>query len=259
MVRSHGSRRSRAVVAGALTLAAAVAFPTLAGAHSGPGRFAVQGLTRHGSARSNVPDPSFAGYLTQVTRGVTSVVADFRVPKLKCTSETTGIGPGAFVLAGPRDHHSFDFVGMQLVCDGGTTSNVESLVVNDVEFDYSMPLFVGDVLEINLTVGPSGTVAQLEDETEGHEFVLTKSGRGLPAASALVGEDALVLVATGAQIPVPNFGRIKFRSVSIGGKPLGSVPSVAYNMQTNAKVLQVQTGGLSGKHRNRFRLIFKHT
>ncbi len=180
------------------------------------------------------------------------------MPKLTCNSQFTGIGPGTFMDTGPRDHHFFNFAGLLLGCTNGLPDNAEALVVDNIEHDYSLPLYTGDLMMVQLTTNASSTVAQLSDLTHGHAFVVTNSGRGGQADSELVGEDAVLDSSTNTQTPVPNFGTITFRSVSIGASPLGALTPAAYNMQTAAKVLQIKTGPLLGTAKDSFQSIFTH-
>jgi hypothetical protein len=236
-----------------------IAVPAVAGstAQHAP-RIAPQLGLLGGVGTANTPNPGFGGYLMHQV-GTTSIVAKFEVPKLICTGQFTGVGPGAFLIAGPSDRHVFDFAGLILGCTDGQLDNTEALLVNNVEYDYTRPIYPGDEMMVQLTINPGTTTVQLSDLTGGNAFVLTKVGHGGSANLELVGEDAALDAATNAQLPIPNFGTLHFTSVSIGGNPLGLVGPTAYNMQTAAKVVQITTGPFLGTGQDAFDSVFKHS
>jgi hypothetical protein len=245
---------------GALLGVAAISVPAIAGptAPQHAPRIAPQLGLLGALGTANTPNPGFGGYLMRQV-GSTSVVAKFEMPKLICTSQFTGIGPGAFVIAGPSDRHLFDFAGIILGCTDGQPDNTEAVVVNNVEYDFSHPIYPGDELMVQLTINPNQSVIQVSDLTGGNTFVLSKAGHGSSASLELVGEDAALDASTNAQLPIPNFGTIPFTSVSVGGNPLGLLSPTAYNMQTSAKVLQVTTGPFTGTGNDAFSSVFKHS
>jgi hypothetical protein len=243
---------------GALALLATVTVPADAGPQPPLHRARLAPLVPAlNKLRANLPNPGFGGYLARQT-GATSIVAQFEVPKLICTSQFTGIGPGAFLIAGPSGHEVFDFAGLILGCTGGQADNQETLVLNNVEYDFFAPMHPGDVMMVQLSINPGSTVVQVSNLTGGNSFVFTRRGRGAVARSELVGEDAALDASTNEQLPIPNFGTLGFRSVLIGGNPIGLVGPTAYDMQTSAKVLQISTGPFLGNG-TAFNSIFKHS
>ena len=257
-MRPRLRRRIWLLALAALVGAAVIAVPAIAGstAQHAP-RIATQLGLLNTIGRSNTPNPGFGGYLTNQV-GSTSVVAKFEVPKLICTSQFTGIGPGAFLIAGPSDRHVFDFAGLILGCTNGQPDNTEALLINNVEYDFTRPFYPGDEMMVQLTINPTTTVVQLSDLTGGNAFVLTRVGRGGSANLELVGEDAVLDAATNEQLPIPNFGTLPFTSVSIGGNPVGLVGPTLYNMQTAGRVVQITTGPVLGTGKDAFDSVFKH-
>jgi hypothetical protein len=251
-------RRTWLAALGALAVVAAIAVPAVAGssARRTP-RIAPQLGSLETLGRSNTPNPAFGGYLARQT-GATSIVAKFEVPKLICTSQFTGVGPGAFLISGPGDHHVFSFAGIILGCTDGQPDNTEALVINGVEYDYNKPIYPGDELMVLLTINPNVTLVQVSDLTGGNTFVLTKTGKGGVGHLELVGEDAALDADTNEQLPIPNFGTLPFTSASIGGNPLGLVGPTADDMRTSAKVLQISTGPFIGSAKDAFNSVFKH-
>jgi hypothetical protein len=191
-----------------------------------------------------IPDPAFAGYLTYKT-GVTTLTTRYRLPNPKCTKTESAIGPGAFLLTGPRDVTLFNAANIIFGCYHGQTSAQEALVVNNKEFDYTRALGPGDLIIVKLTDNPAGQiVVQLRNLTRG--YTLRKSGRPSIVDSEAVGEWGSVDARTQVQLPPPAFGHSTFRGVSIDGRPLGSSSPTGYNMVNSRRVLQIVTHAIGG-------------
>jgi hypothetical protein len=198
----------------------------------------------------HIPDPAFAGYLTNQP-GVTSVTTRFTVPALSCTKADRAIGPGAFLLAGPRDHLLFNAANIIIGCYHGQASAEEVLVLNGAESDYARSLGPGDVISVRVTDDPaSHTVVQLSDLTR--RYTLTRIGRPATPNTQLVGDWGSIDARTQAQLPPPDFKPTTFRSVTIDGQPIGSTSPLGYNMETSSHVVQIVTRPISGHARNTF-------
>jgi hypothetical protein len=218
------------------------------GGYRGPRSTAVDSRSRARHRRN----PAFAGYLTTRT-GVTSVVARFRVPAVGCSHRETAISPGAFVLTGPRDRLSFNAANVIVGCYGGVATAQETLVVDDVEFDYARSLQPGDLVVARLTDTPGKqTEVQLQNLTAGHEFVITKSGRGAKSDAQLIGDWGSADGQTGAPLVPPDFERTEFRAISVDEQPLGAHGARGYDMASSSNVLQIATSPLLGPARDSF-------
>lgn len=268
-VRDRAKPSTRSLWAGRLTTLVALAValggivPTAAQAANVRARyevashvFALAAPAGWGGARAaaaptrHVPDPAFAGYLTHQA-GVTTVTTRFKVPDLSCTKAERAIGPGAFLLAGPRDHLLFNAANVIIGCYHGQPSAEEVLVLNGAESDYARPLSAGDTISVRLTDDPAAhTVVQLSDLT--HRYTLRKIGRPATPIAQLVGEWGSIDVRTQAQLPPPNFQPTTFRSVSIDGQPIGSSGPLGYDMETSKHVLQIVARPIGGRARDTF-------
>ncbi len=259
--RNHRASKSlwarRLIPVAALAVAAGAVLPGAAQAGKAHTRF---GVGRHlfalaapagwagpqaGAAQTRrIPDPAFAGYITHVA-GVTTVTTRYRLPNPKCTKAESAVGPGAFLLTGPRDLVLFNAANIIFGCYRGQTSAQEALVVNGKESDYTRALGPGDLISVKLTDDLTGHVAvQLSNLTRGYR--LRKSGSAGLADSEAVGDWGSVDARTQAQLPPPAFGLTTFRGVSIDRRTLGSSSPVGYNMVSPRHVLQIVTHAIGG-------------
>ncbi len=158
----------------------------------------------------------FAGY--EVTTGSSSVVDTFKVPNITCTSATTGIGPGAFMVAGPTDDEVFDAVDTSLECSNGDLLVGEYVIVNNIDTLYSDPVSPGDTIKASVSITSTTTNLSIGDLTKAHEFTLTGSGAGASADAEFAGIDTLS--DTSGVLPVPADTSGRFTSTTVGGLPL---------------------------------------
>ncbi len=202
------------------------------------------------SQRRHLPDPAFAGYVTNQT-GVTTVTVRFKIPTLVCTKAESAIGPGAFLLTGPRDRLLFNAANVIFGCYKGQATAQETLVVNGAESDYARSVQPGDTISVRLTDNPTGhTTAQLSDLTR--RYTLVKSGRPAAPDSQLVGDWGSIDAHTQAQLPPPGFQPTTFRAVSVNGQPVGSRSPLGYNMETSHRVVQIVARPISGPRHDSF-------
>ena len=190
--------------------------------------------------------------------GVTSVVSEFKLPSLTCTSTLAGVGPGTFMLTGTSTSSNFNGAAVLMECNGGTPTAQAQVIVDGVATGATNTLFVGDLMRGTVSTSATTTTATIQDVTAGHTFTLTKSGAGAASLEELLMDDSLVS-STGSPLPVATFGKIPFGGI-VGGKPLGSVtPREAFNMETSTSVVQILTSGLGGKNKNIFLTTWKHS
>ena len=244
-------------VLGSLLLAVSGAVPALArsGSAAGHSRPTGQGLADVASVTST----SFGGWVFR-SKGATSVTAEFKVPALTCTTATSGVGPLVTMTTGTTAAETFNAAGLRLQCLKGKAVGAPVVHVDGTVTAGSHKVAAGDLIKATVTTSASKTTATVADLTTGHTFTFTKSGKGAPALSEGIVDDALVSKTTGKQFPVANFGKIAFRAAAISGKAIGSVtPRVAVRMQTKAKVLQIQVGPISGAKKNAFVTAWKHS
>lgn len=257
----HRNRRIAisAVVVGSLVPAAIGAVPAVAS----PGSYARLAPGQLGVASAATPlvnnvSHSFAGWVFQKT-GSTSVTSVFKVPTIKCTTATTGVSPGSFMLTGVPGKLHFNGAGVIFVCSNGQPGAAANTIIDLNEtFDSTHSVSVGDLIKATVTTSATKTTATVSDLT--HRFTYTNSGTGNPAAEERIIDDSVVSSnPSGVQYPVLNFGEISYTSGAIGGKALGLVtPRGPFDMRTTANVLQIQTGALGGPTKNLFNTFFRH-
>ncbi len=205
------------------------------------------------SGTQNLPNRGFAGYVTHHKGRVTTVVAHFKVPNLKCTNEQRAVGPGAFLLNGPADREVFNAANIIVGCLNGTAVGFPVLLVNDKEFNAHRPLAPGDNIVVKLTNDPGHqTVVQLSNLNPHRRYTLTRSGRGIAPNAQLVGYWASENLKTHTELPPPDVTPTTFRSVSIDGRPLGSRAPVGYDMTDANRLVLIAAGAVKGAAHNIF-------
>jgi hypothetical protein len=188
----------------------------------------------------------------------TSVTAEFKVPTLKCTATTSGVGPSAVLLTGSTSSPNVSIASVLLVCSNSAALAIPAVTVDGTETNGTQTVHAGDLMKATVTTTATKTTATIADLTKGHTFTFTKSGKGAASFEELIVDTK---VGQGATVfPVANFGKISYSNGAVSGKALGSVkPSVAVNMVNSKKVVQILTGPLSGAKKNAFTTTFKHS
>jgi hypothetical protein len=229
-----------AVTVGAVALVApmlSLAAPAQAAAtgHGGGGPAGA-----HARALSAINSPTFAGYQATVAAGsATSSAAQYKVPKLSCTSANRAITPVAGVEVNSATSYSsaFLFVG----CQGGKAVYYPALVVNGSETNYTTtPLAAGNLIKVSTAVTTTGTTVQAKDVTTGVTKRLT--GAGASPSAAYVGDSDWVN--NGTLLGVPNFGTLTFTHCLIDGTALAGWHPAEYQ-RVNGSIVQIATGALS--------------
>lgn len=241
-------------VLGSLLLAVSGAVPAFA--HTGPSA----GL-RFGALRLATAAPStstgFGGWAFG-PKTAKSVTAEYKVPKLKCGSATTGVGPIAVFATGKSTAPNFNASGLLMECSGGKQVMEAAVEVNGTAKTGTVPPVVGDLIQVTITSSTTKTTATVKDLTKGHTFTVTKSGKGAAPVQELIIDDSLSVGTT--QAPMANFGKMTFTSAAVSGKAIGTVtPRVQVNMQTKKKVLQILAGPITGAKKNMFTNTWKHS
>ncbi len=186
----------------------------------------------------------FAGYQSGVAKGsATVVLASFAVPTLAaCTSTDRAITPSAGVEV--NNFKSFSTAFVFVGCSNGTATYVPGLVVNGKETDYtSSPVAPGDVIDLITKVSTNRTRVQVTDVTTGVTQKIT-NGAGGSANAPFIGDDGWGS-STGALEHVPDFGKLKFRDVTVDGKTLASQHPQAFQRVNSIGTVQIAIGSLS--------------
>ena len=243
-------------VLGSLLLAMSGAVPALASSGHSAGLALSAGV--RSVDRANATSTGFGGWVF-TPKAAASMTAEFKIPTLSCTSATSGVGPGSYMLTGSKTAAKFNAASVLLECSGGSPAAGEELAVDGAATVSTKPLHAGDLMKLTIVTSATKTTATLADVTKGHTFTLTKSGKGALSFEELIIDDSLATSA-GKQLPLAKFGKISFSAGAVGGKALGSVTAkTAVNMQTSKGVLQILTGALTGTKKNAFVTTWKHS
>jgi hypothetical protein len=201
--------------------------------------------------------PTFGGWAF-AAKGAKSVTAEYKVPKLKCGSASTGVGPIVVFATGKSTAANFNAAGLIMECSGGKQVMEAAVVVDGVAKAGTLPPLVGDLIQVTITSSTTKTTATTKDLTKGHTFTVTKSGKGAAPLAEQIIDDSLANGST--QIALANFGAMAFTSGAVSGKAIGTVtPRTQVNMQTAKKVLQIQAGPITGAKKNMFTNTWKHS
>jgi hypothetical protein len=255
-VRIERKLGASVAVLGSVLLALSAGAPALAG--SGPSAGYARPSGVRFAALANVTNTGFAGWVF-VAKAAKSVTTEFKVPTLKCTSTTAGVGALLTTFSGSTSAPKASAAGLLMVCASGTPEAAATVTVNNKETnDRTNGVAPGDLLKATVTLSATKTVATIADLTKGHAFTFTRSGTGAKTSQEQFGD---IHVGQGTTIfPIVNFGSIGWTNAAVSGKAIGSVkPQFAVNMQTKAKVLQILTGKITGAKHNAFLTTFKHS
>jgi hypothetical protein len=243
-------------VVGSLLLALSGTAPAFAHTgHSAGLRFGGLRLANTLTATST----GFGGWVF-APKAAKSVTAEYKVPKLKCGSAASGVGPIAVFLTGKSSAPTFNAAGLIMQCSGGKAAMAAAVVVGTKQKVGTVPPVAGDLIQVTITSSTTKTTATVKDLTKGHTFTVTLSGKGGASVQELIIDDALANSSTGKQLPLANFGTNTFTSAAVSGKAIGTVtPRTAVNMQTAKKVLQISAGPITGSKKNMFTNTWKHS
>ncbi len=197
-------------------------------------------LPRYGSTATNTT--VFAGY--EATTGSSSVEDTFKIPNITCSAATSGIGPGAFMVAGPSDDEVFDAVDTSMECSGGQLLVGEYLIVNDIDTFYSDPVAAGDLIRASVMITSTTTNVEISDLTEADAFSLTASGPGGSADDEFAGVDTLS--DTSGVLAVPSSTSVTFDHTAIGVQPLSKAAPTELTLATGCGLVLVPTSIADG-------------
>jgi hypothetical protein len=241
-------------VLGSLLLALSGTVPAFA--HTGPSAGLRFGALRLGTA-APATSTGFGGWVF-APKAAKSVTAEYKVPKLKCGSAASGVGPIAVLTTGTSSAQTFNAAGLLMECNGGKQVMQAAVQVGAKAKGGTVPPVVGDLIQVTITSSTTKTTATVKDLTKGHTFTVTLSGKGAASVQELIIDDALVNGTK--QVPLANFGTNTFTSAAVSGKAIGTVtPRTQVNMQTAKKVLQISAGPITGSKKNMFTNTWKHS
>ena len=203
----------------------------------------------------SVSNPVFAGYQANVAAGsATSSAAQYKLPKLSCTSAARAITPVAGVAVNNFATFSaaFVFVG----CSSGKAVYFPALVINGTQTHFTTTnLAAGDAIKVSTKVTTTGTTVQVTDVTKAITKKLT--GPGASANAAYAGDSDWVTSAN-KLLGVPKFGTLTFTHCTVDGKTLASAHPTKIQRVNSSNVVQIATGALS-RAGTTFATHFKHS
>ena len=164
--------------------------------------------------RSPAADPVFAGYVAAAVPGsATSAAAQFKVPRLSCTTAADrGITPGVLIA----NSRSFSSTDLFAICHRGRAFYFPALDINGNQVNYTTAVHAGDVIRVSATVTTRGTTVQVTDVTT--RVTKRRTGAGARFSAVFVGDDSVLLNTT--LMGVPNFGTLTFTGCLVDGRAL---------------------------------------
>jgi hypothetical protein len=207
----------------------------------------------HARAPSVINSTAFAGYQATVAAGsATSSAAQYKLPKLSCTSANRGITPVAGVSVNNSATYSAAFVFTG--CQKGKAVYFPALVINGNEVNYTTTVFhAGNVIKVATKVTTTGTTVSVTDTTTA--VTKKRTGAGASSSSAYVGDSDWVV--NGTILGVPSFGTLSFANCSVDGKALAASHPAKYQ-RVNGSIVQITAGALSSGG-TAFATHFKHS
>ena len=135
------------------------------------------------SAPSVINSTTFAGYVASVAPGsATSSAAQFKVPRLSCTTAFRAIAPGVAV----NNTRSTSSALVLTSCYHGRAGYFPVLDINDDVAFPAMRVRAGDVIKVSVKVTTRGTTVQVTDVTAG--VTKRRTGPGARSSTAVVGD-----------------------------------------------------------------------
>ena len=222
----------------ALALPLSLAVPAQAAARVNGGGRGPAGVRV--SVPSVINTRTFAGYQASVAPGsATSSAAQFKVPRLSCTTADRGIVPDVGVVV--NNFRSFSGAALIVECIRGRAVYAPALAINGNQTSYTTSVRAGNVIKVSVMVTTRGTTVQVKDVTTG--FTKRRTGPGARSSAAFVGDDSLFSGRT--LLGVPGFGTLTFTSCLVDGRALARLHPVRYQRVNSRNVVQIATGALS--------------
>jgi Peptidase A4 family len=215
----------------------------------------VLGLARSGAATlfggtgDTEESLNWAGYLVSHGR-FSSVTATWVVPVAR---DTTGPGAAASFWVGlsGRDGHSLEQLGTTSAFTGlGPRYGVWWEMLPGPAVDAPMTVAPGDAVTATVTSDGRGAFTlRLRDATNGQRFAITQTDALAAPTSAEVVTEAPS--SSSGQVPLADFGTVRFSHVRVNGRPLGALHWSKVNMvidgrrQADASALSAGASGFA--------------
>lgn len=192
-----------------------------------------------------------AGWALGTTTNATETTT-FRAPKLTCGASDTGVGPGAFIFAGPTSGETLDGAGLVVQCISGAETIIPALVVGGLETNFSNKVGTGDTLIATASVGATGTTVTLQDTAAKRAFTLTLSGSDTAPDVELAG--AFGTTFNGTNLPLPTFRGVSFTGTTVNGTAMGSQNPEKFLFTDDNCAILLQPGPFDSATKENFRL-----
>jgi hypothetical protein len=206
----------------------------LAGALAGSFLLAGVMATPAGAHGSKPTDSDLAVYNAN-TEPVSTISVQVTVPTYTCkkadqvalyTNTFDEDGPGEFPFSGPS---------MDLACGKKSVPVVESsLEVAGTTTFPTITIVPGNVVQMNVSCGGTGTVVSLDDTSTGHSVQAT-SAAASDCNGVFMGAIGVLKGAGPKLCPLPGFGSADFSDALINGSSLGSFSPTATNYYEGKK------------------------
>jgi hypothetical protein len=209
----------------------------------------------HARTLSVINNQVFAGYVATVAAGsATSSAAQYKLPKLSCTSANRAITPVAGVAVNNNNLATFSAAFVFTGCQKGKAVYFPALVINGNEVNYTTTAFhAGNVIKVATKVTTAGTTVSVTDTTTA--VTKKRTGAGASSSSAYVGDSDWAV--NGTILGVPSFGTLSFTNCLVDGKSLAASHPAKYQ-RVNGSTVQITTGALSSTGTS-FPTHFKHS
>src|SRR5258708_5615263 len=153
MVLARFRKPALAVTIGAAALALPLSLAVPAEAAAAGDSGGAPASARPGAA-SVINNPFFAGYQASVAAGSATSSAQFRVPRLSCTTADRGIVPGVGVVV--NNFRSFSGAALIVECVRGRARYVPVTAINGNQVSYTTRVRAGDVIKVSVMVTTRG-------------------------------------------------------------------------------------------------------
>ena len=198
------------------------------------------GATSSPLATNNPQSAGIAGYYLAPPPASASARDTFMVPTLTCTSTSTGVAFGSFIIVTTVGEGPIAEVLAE--CQGGVAVYSGAVEVNATTTITSFTPRARDTMRASVAESPTGATATLRDVTQ----ATSKSVSTTTGATNSIVEDGTYWDHSGATLlPVPNFGKVKISGATIDGVTPNAAGAFAVDRVDDGNRVQIHTGLLN--------------
>jgi len=179
------------------------------------------------------------GVYEAVGAPVSSMSVEFTVPHYTCTAPNEWVSAYADTFDSANGGESaFDAGYVQLSCNSAKQAVIYPVLEIDGTYsDPTLKIKKGNLMQVSITCGASGSVATLTDETTG-DAATASSPNSAECESAYMGNIA-VANKHGKDLPLPAFGTFDFSAANVNDNAFGALSPTAVNYKEGADVIKV--------------------